>query len=220
MKVKIVRKVKKVAYSNAQKQEYSTNNNTTKTIYGDLPTFRLCYVEMREGVIGRGFPTLQTTYCVSSPFISPPRMTNEQIYQVISYLMDNVKKANKFKFASIECVKKVSSILRDYGFYQKKSKTFETYTKKSNFSLLKKMTTGFDFEKNVNDMFVVNGNVRLFEQTDLNNRFFQWYTPTTHEQIKNIYKDIGKENVFNKAECKHTKNSTKIKQNHYNDNVK
>lgn len=203
MHIKVANKSHKT--NNNLNQAKPQTNITSKHGASPLPIFRLCYVEMKEGVVGRGYPALETKYGTTSPFVVQPKMTLEQAYQVVSYVMDKVIKENDYKFASIESVEKTANLLRDYGFFQKNSKTMTTEIKKTQFSKWHTMKSCYKSEPNVHDMFVVNGNVRLFDQTDLKDKFYSWYTSTTRDQIKSIYQDIGRENVFYKAECKHSK---------------
>lgn len=198
--------VKRVHRPNKNNMVESNNQKNVDSTNAHILAIRLCYVEMHENYIGHyAYPVLKTKYGISSPFVIPKMMTLEQAQQVVSYLMDKAKKDNRYKKGSIECVEATSKMLQDYGFNQRINPVFKTEIKNTQLSRSKKMYTGFKSEAFTKDMFVVNGNVRLFDQTDLKDKFYSWYSPTTRDQIKSIYKDIDKENVFYKAECKHSK---------------
>ncbi len=198
---RIVRRVRRPNKNNTVGQNNQKSDNTNEHVFA----IRLCYVEMHEDCIGRGYPVLSTKYGISSPFVIPQKMTLDQAYQVVSYLMCKAKKDNRYKKGSIECVEAAAKMLKDYGFNQRINPVFKTQIKNTQLSRNKKMYTGFKSDAFTKDMFVVNGSARLFDQTDLNDKFCLWYSPTTRDQIKSIYKDIEKENVFYKAECKHSK---------------
>lgn len=164
----------------------------------NLPAIRLFYVSFElfnryggnELVIGQ-------TYGISCPFRLPRDMSIEDACKVVSYLSDKVEKENNLEPASEKSVMLVSEILSKYGFQKVESK------EKGHFHVVSVPNSGTinslagkEIEGAV-DLFTVGCDFKVFKKSDLNYRYFDWYSKDiTQQEIFNIYKNIHREHLL------------------------
>ena len=166
---------------------------------------RLCYVSFEKFKSYASYETkLGQTYGVSSTFKAPKNMSLPEVCMVVSYLSDRIELKNNLEPACEESVIKVSNHLEKFGFEKIDSEGKGHYHRVYNRNALlnKCIKTGMlDKEKNdVVYLFTVGGDVKLFEKSDLNDRYFDWYIENvTTEEFKDIYKNVSKKGMASKS---------------------
>ena len=106
------------------------------------------------------------------PFTLPNGMSREDAFKVLSYLTDYIERRDDVDPCSAKSVKILDSVLNLERFGFKKVE-----------------------ENNKNeiiDLFTVTGDLLMFKNSDLYNKYFEWYTENvTKEEVEEIYKNIG-----------------------------
>lgn len=159
---------------------------------------RLYYIALNKfNRYGTNERKVGATYGISSPFKIPTGMTEEEAYKVISFLSEKVERENKLEPGSQKSVAMVSYILGNYGFERLDGfpkgylhTTFDYSTnRKIKASSAGKMCKPIE---GVKDLFTVDGDLDLFENCDLNNNYFEWFSEGVPERVvKTIYGRIG-----------------------------
>lgn len=160
-----------------------------------LPTIRLYYVAFEKyNAYDSGLAKIGQTFGISSPFRIPRNMSIEDACKVVSYLSDKVEKENNLEPASEKSVIAVSKLLSNYGFdivYTEEKGHFHTVSEFSPFHKIK--TDSLKASEKIDgvvDLFTIGGNAKLFKKTDLNSRYFNWYTKgVTKTEVEEIYKN-------------------------------
>lgn len=137
-------------------------------------------------------PMLGKTYNISSPFLLPDGMTLEEACKVVSYLTNKVEKVEKIEEASEKSVVRVGKILPSFGF-----KTLNDY-KNGHFHAVQTYPIG-NFKtsmceqiENVVDLFTIGGHTKEFKKSDLQDRYFDWYSKNvTEKEFDEIYDKIA-----------------------------
>lgn len=110
---------------------------------------------------------------ILEPFILPDKMTQEDAFKVLSYLMDSIEfnlSINKVSFKSIKVLNSLLD-LDKLGFKRLDFKPYPEY---------------------IQDLFVVNGKINLFKISKYYKKYFNWYVPNIKkEEIVDIYKRCG-----------------------------
>jgi hypothetical protein len=159
---------------------------------------RLYYIALeRFSRYGSG-KRIGKTIGYSCPFKAPKGMTLKEACKVVSFLSELVEKDGTVKPASETSVQIVGSYLKTLGFDKIDEKS-KDYSHRHAVSLDKKQALYIDDSTIIppqfvgtTDLFTVDGDIKLFEQSDLMDRYFDWFTGwVTENQIKDIYSRIG-----------------------------
>lgn len=163
-----------------------------------LPTIRLFYVRIEKYVeYGTNQTKIGQIFGISSPFRLPREMAIGDAFKVVSYLSEMVEKKYNLEPASMKSVGKVSEILSDYGFERVEGYRHGYSHATGEYSPLRKICTeqlGCGKIDGVVDLFTIGGDLNLFEKSDLNDRYFDWFAENvTKQDIEQIYKNIRRE---------------------------
>ena len=142
------------------------------------------------------------THGISSRFRLPDGMSLTDACKVISFLSDKIEQKHKLEPACERSVALVSHILSKYGFEKIESPEKGHYHILSDYDFLKIDTDFHACNKieGVIDLFSIGGSFNLFKRSDLSSRYFNWYTQgVTMQEVENIYKNIGLEDLFQDA---------------------
>ena len=178
---------RKILKRNLEKQHITDNN---------AYAIRMFYVAIEKYYnYGTNEKKVGETYGISHPFALPNGMTIEDACKVISFISNKVEKDDDIQPASEISVSTVSSILENYGF--KKLETYKNghYHAISKFLPFRKIETD-TFEPckqipGVVDLFTVGGHSNMFNKTNLQKRYFDWYLENVNvEEVKEIYKNL------------------------------
>ena len=159
-----------------------------------LRHIRLIYVYFEKFTrYGTTQKMLGKTYGVSSPFTLPKGMEIEDACKVVSFLSEKVENENNIEPASENSVAKVSQILTDYGFVKNEGYYHGHAHEVEEPSVYLISTRNFANPINgVVDLFTVGGDFELFRKSDLNDRYFNWFTEgVTKQEIEEIFKKVA-----------------------------
>lgn len=169
---------------------------------------RLYYIALEK--FQRGGDILTTrigqTFGISSPFKIPEGMSMKDACKVISYLSVMVENKYNIEPATEKSVTMVSKILADYGFEEicgyGQTHIHTVLALDYPFSRIPtKIEQSCSKIDGVADLFTINADFKLFEKTDLHNRYFEWFTDgVTKQDVEKIYKNISKGNSLPIAE--------------------
>lgn len=155
---------------------------------------RLIYVDMAHKADKNSDGKAEIIYGISSPFRLPKGMNIKEACFVVAYLTNMVQEEYGLERASYSNVAKVSSLLEEYGFTRLKGYQIGySHILKDHPTPNSKVDTS-DCEEidGVADLFTINGNIKMFKNSDLYKRFFGWYTTKTDpETLKKLYKKIN-----------------------------
>ncbi len=147
----------------------------------DSAVFRLRYINFHSS---RVYPNNYGLFDMYSlPFKLPLGINLLDAFKILSYLINYFEEKYNIKKFSPECLKLLDRALsyETLGF-QKFSEQLET--------------------TEVNDLFMVTGDLKKFQDSDYYENYFNWYIPNvTLEEIKiiyDIYKTKQKRRVLNK----------------------
>lgn len=127
----------------------------------------------------------------TSPFQFPEGMTIDEACKVVSFIANQTKDPF-FSYGTRKDVVLTSQRLTDYGFEPAETPLFEQggYSHQ----ILDKTSTKKHFHQEVNgvlDLFTVGGDFDLFKNTDLYDRYFNWYTEgVSYDEIRAIYERL------------------------------
>ena len=163
-----------------------------------IPTIRLCYVAMEKF---KRYGTEETkvgqTYGFSSPFRLPYEMTIEDACRVVSFLSEKVENENNIEPASEQSVAMVSKVLTSFGFDRVESRPHGHIHAVSEYDPMRRIRSealGCGEIDGVVDLFTIGGDFKVFERSDLYDRYFDWFTEgVTKQDIVDIYKNIRKD---------------------------
>ena len=163
-----------------------------------IPTIRLYYTALEKfRKYGSGDMMVGQTHGVSSPFRLPDEMSIEDACKVVSYLSNMVETDNEIEPASEKSVIAVSNILENYGFRKVEGKEKGHYHSISAYEPFRKIKSTFAAGAEIEgvvDLFTVGGDFRVFNRSDMHDRYFDWYTSSvTKQDVENIYKNIRRE---------------------------
>ena len=169
-----------------------------------IPTIRLYYVAF--GTFADKTKVGQT-YGISSPFRLPNGMSVEDACKVVSYLSDKIETENDLEPACEKSVAMVSNILSNYGFERVEGKEKGHYHAVTRYYPLIKVKEGAFPACNkidgVVDLFTVGGDFKVFKNSELYDRYFDWYTEDVSlEEVQEIYKKINQEYLLTDAVVK------------------
>ena len=146
-----------------------------------------------------------TTINSSQVLFLPSRMTIEDACKVVSYISEKVEKDCNLEPACLESVAITSRILKKLGFNASDSYESGHFHTVSENKPLRKIYLSNNIN-GVTDLFTVGGNLKLFNKSDMNERYFEWFTEgVTKEEITEIYKSIGGEFWLDEVIDKNTK---------------
>ena len=160
-----------------------------------IPTIRLYYVAMEKFTrYGTGESKIGQTFGISSPFRIPRGMSIEDACKIVSYLSEKVEKENNLEPASEKSVAMVSNLLSSYGFDKVESKAIGHFHIVSDFVPFHRVRTdSFAEGKKIDgvvDLFSVGGDFKVFNRSDLRERYFDWFTPkVSKEDVTDMYKN-------------------------------
>ena len=198
--------IARVDLSEVKKEMRQDLSNRDKSILAEdfsTPRFRVfyaCFEEEQEFIKSRGLK-LNQTFQITAPRYVPLGMSIEDAYKIVSYLIDKTQKENN-DLCFEKCFRIVMSKLSDYGFKEDKFNVRQGYLYSSAEKPFGKIKTAEYFDKckkvdGVTDLFVIDGDVNLFKNSDLNDRYFNWYKKDiTTDKVYKIYQDIGREDLF------------------------
>lgn len=160
----------------------------------NLPSIiRLCFVSLVEYRKGLLYNKVSQTYVYSRPFELPNGMSLSEALKVISYLSEKVENGNNIEPASIESVVMVSKMLDAFGFKKVNGYHHGYSHTTSERPITKKVKTNFPYERDIDgvvDLFTVDGDLELFRNSDLGEKYFNWFIEgVTSEDVKKIYKN-------------------------------
>lgn len=160
---------------------------------------RLMYVNMQ--VFTRdGYRKIGKTFGISSPFEIPTGMSINNAFKVISYLSDVVEEKSNLEPSCEQTVAIVSDMLEDYGFKKIEGYDhghFHCVADRIPFKTIQitHPIIAKEIDSTIVDLFTVDGDVSVFEHSDLNPRYFNWYTENvTSDKVRKIYSDIKERN--------------------------
>ena len=171
----------------------------------NIQAIRLFYVAMEKF---KSYSTNEMcvghTYGISSPFILPENITLEEASKVVSYITEKIEKENNMLTCSEKTVALVSGELEKYGFQIVDGCEKGHFHAVDSFDLFRRIRSALPVCQRIAgvvDLFTVSGDVRIFERSDLNFRYFDWYTPkVSRQEVEGIYKRIGKEHILSGVE--------------------
>ena len=150
------------------------------------------------------------TYGIGKPFKIPEDMTIEDACKVISYLSEKVEEDYDLEPASESSVKKVIELLPVYGFekideYQAGHKHIVSkYTPT-------KIKTAIQKCEGVVDLFTVGGQFDTFKNSDLYDRYFDWFTEgVSKQEVLALYRKIGKDHLIKTNQNTHNEKNTMV----------
>lgn len=155
-------------------------------------TIRLIYVAMEPfNRYGTSNKMLGTTLNISSPFTLPSGMNIDEACKIISYLSEMVESQKDIEPASNNSVAFVSEKLEEYGF-TKLPATRGEYGYSHTISRYYNTRRIFNIAKSgVLDLFTVGGDFDEFKNSDLHDRYFNWFTESVKQQeIRYIYERL------------------------------
>ena len=184
-----------------------------------LPTIRLFYVALEKFTrYGSTETKLGQTFGVSSPFKIPKDMSIEDALKVISHLSEGIESELNIEPASERSVSVLSKVLTDFGFekvegyYHGHSHAVSKYNPLSKINITLPECEKID---GVIDLFTVGGDFRLFNKSNLQDRYFNWFTEgISKNEILEIYDKIwainlSEENLNNLVESKENTDTLK-----------
>ena len=159
---------------------------------------RLYYIALEKFNRYGGGKRIGKTIGYSCPFKAPKGMTLEDACKVVSFLSELVEKDGKIEPASETSVQIVGAYLKALGFDKVDDKDVDyshrhavSFDKKDALNLIESNITP-EQKLGVTDLFTVGGDIDLFLKTDLNDYYFDWFTPNiTEAQVREIYANIG-----------------------------
>ena len=159
---------------------------------------RLYYVSLEQFKrYGTNDSKIGQSFNVSSPFKIPHGVRLEDACKIVSYLSEKVEKERNIEPASSRSVARVSEILTDYGFER-----LPDYDHGYTHSVVDCSIFGSPLRKiskvapepieGVVDLFTVGGDLKLFENSELFDRYFDWFSPNvTEKDVMDIYNLAG-----------------------------
>lgn len=137
---------------------------------GNQNIYRLYYVNYhRIGEYnGRNDNNIGIVNWQCRPFIFPKGMTREEGFKVLSYLTDFIEKRKDTEPCSLKSVRTLDAILdlERFGFTR----------------------INENDENKILDLFTVSGRIKLFKESKLYPRYFEWYVKNvTLKEVTNIY---------------------------------
>lgn len=159
---------------------------------------RLFYVSLSRFTRYGGGKRIGQTFGISCTLKAPKGMDTKQACKVVSFLSELVEKDGSIAEASETSVQIVGAYLRHLGF-DKVEKDAVDYSHRHAVSYDTKRAIDFEESKvlpypvlGTTDLFTVNGDIKLFEQSSLMDRYFDWFTPgVTEKEVREIYDSIG-----------------------------
>lgn len=183
---------------NNKKGNTTENYEDNVKMNGDSSCIRLYYVAMEKFFsYGTDEEKIGKTFGISSPFILPDGMTLEESCKVISYLSEKIESENDLPPACEKSVAKVSNILSDYGFNKVEGYSHGHFHSTGLFNPTSRIITAYTninagHIEGVTDLFTIGGDLSLFEKSDLNKRYFDWFSEGVSEQeVQQIYDRLG-----------------------------
>lgn len=161
---------------------------------------RLFYVAMERFNRYGGGKRIGQTFGASCTFKAPIGMNLKDACKVVSYLSELVEKDGAVEEASELSVQIVGAYLRALGF-DKEDENDVDYKHRHAVSFDTKGALNLENSKllpyeilGTTDLFTVGGDIKVFEQSSLMDRYFEWFTPgVTEEEVRQIYASIGKD---------------------------
>ena len=159
-----------------------STNNKIRVIYVKMHPFS-CVTDSLE------FKScLAKEYYISALYQIPDGMTKEEAYQIISYLIDNSKPGEELDVIAGETASNACEELPHYGFHKLNNESYEGFFNNSqeynSFTAIEaSICTPID---GVEDLFVVGGNPKYFQNSFLKDGNTNWYSRTTDSQIEEI----------------------------------
>ncbi len=158
-------------------RDYEFNAKLENHELGNQNIYRLRYISYQR--IGEGYTNqkdnLELMDWPFDPFMLPLKMSREEAFKVLSYLIDYLEKNLALPECSYEGVKALNEVLslERLGF--------------------KKISHPVA-DKDIIDLFTVTGRILLFQKSKNYLKYFDWYTEgVTLEEIKGIYQKLGLE---------------------------
>ncbi len=106
------------------------------------------------------------------PFTIPEGMSEEEAFEVLSYLTDSIEKKDEVKECSCASVMVLDEVLNKERFGFKKVNEVD--------------------ENKITDLFTVGGRFSLFQKSELYKKYFNWYSKDIKKsEIEEIYDKIG-----------------------------
>ena len=119
-------------------------------------------------------------------------MTLSDACKVVSYLSQKVEKEQRLNPASEANVVQTSQILHNYGFKKIKGTQGGRSHGVSLYTPCPKINDIVPEESDTLDLFTICGDVKLFKNSDMAHRYFNWFQNVSKEEFDSIYKKIGK----------------------------
>lgn len=196
----LIDKNKNLANNKLQNEQFAPQskeclNNTNQVKQSSV--IRLYYVALEKfSAYGTNQAKIGQTHGISNPFKLPDGMNIEDALGVISYLSGKIEKENNLQHACEKSVDLTSKILSDYGFEKIETDKKGHYHAVAEYvPLMQIKATNFPACKQINgavDLFTVGGDFKIFKNTDLYERYFNWFKKgITRRDVEAIYKKIG-----------------------------
>ena len=119
----------------------------------------------------------------------PEGVTLEESCALASYLSLKVERENNFEECDPRTIPLVIEKMKSFGFTENDEKNIGYHHQTSTYSPFKKynLDTTCPTIDGCLDLFVVDGDVKCFEKTSLNDRYVEWFTPSIKEKdIKKV----------------------------------
>lgn len=172
-----------------EKAERSSNIEELKN---NAKAIRLIYVALENFKrYGTNKTLTGITINKSSTFKLPEGMSIEEACSVISYLSKVVEIQPGIAPASSNSVAAVSHKLEDYGFVKLENSPFDIgYTHKTTEPTRNKRYFHIE-QRDTLDLMTVGGDFNLFKNTDLYDRYFNWFNENiTRQNVRDIYEKL------------------------------
>ena len=171
-----------------------------------MPRIRLYYVGFNKYNNALNQECIEKVYEITTPFVLPRDMTIDEACKVISYLTEKVEKENGLEPASKEGVAQVGKMLSNYGFSSCESYSRGHFKRLALFEPRTKIESGLlnsDLKQKdgITELYTVGGDTKLFKKSEFYKTYFNWFVDgVTREDVKEIYKRIGKSYLFDNNE--------------------
>ena len=201
--------IARVNLDELKKQKEEQIKNSEVSILGaenyskHLPKIRLCYIACNKiDQNDTNESHLEIIYYATRHFCLPKHMELNDAYKVISYLTEKIAKNNHIKQPSAKCVEVVGNFLCRYGFEVIDNElhgpvySVKPYKPFVNIKIASSISPISKKSENSIDLFSIGGDAKIFQRTDMYNKYTPWYIQgVTKQEIEDIYKKINKQNL-------------------------
>lgn len=165
------------------------SNDLTLTHYNeDKKAIRIICVDFKKQYENQE-EILQKYIRVSCPLLLPKGMSIDDACKIVSFWQDKVKSDKHLRSQNIPVL--INKVLSRFGFKIIDGYLYGQSKDKDKFDQEQIIQTNINKIDDVLDLICVGGDNELFKQSDLFERYFDWYTPNiSFKDIQSIYTDL------------------------------